>query len=77
MLTSRLPEGHRPVRLLGMGASGFEGAEQTQGLLFEDTDRDKQRQLDEVADRIKERFGPSALGRAMGLLHDPPPKRDP
>ena len=69
LLTKRLPAEHLPVRLLGMGVTGLE-SQPTQGLLFDDEERQKQRQLDSVADRIKERFGGAALGRASGLVND-------
>jgi DNA polymerase-4 len=68
LLTTRLPAGHLPVRLLGMGMSGLQ-SRPTQGLLFDVEARQKQRQLDEVADRIKERFGGAALGRASSLTN--------
>jgi len=54
---------------LGMGVSGLD-SQPTQGMLFDVEERQKQRQLDDVADRIKERFGSSALLRAAGLAHD-------
>ncbi|MBL9094626.1 MAG: DNA polymerase IV [Planctomycetaceae bacterium] len=66
LLTTRLPAGHLPVRLLGMGVSGLQ-SQPTQGLLFDAEERQKQRQLDDVADRIKERFGGAALGRASSM----------
>lgn len=66
LLSTRLPAAHLPVRLPGMGVSGLE-SQPTQGLLFDAEERQKQRQLDDVADRIKERFGSAALGRASGL----------
>ena len=66
LLTSRLPPKHLPVRLLGMGVSGLESKE-SQGVLFDREEQQKQRQLDEVADRIHERFGGAALGRASNL----------
>ena len=69
LLTTRLPPRHLPVRLLGFGVSGL-NSNASQGLLFEEDDRQKQRQLDETADRIRERFGSAALGRASGLAHD-------
>ncbi|HEY5314159.1 MAG TPA: DNA polymerase IV, partial [Pirellulales bacterium] len=68
LLTTRLPPGHLSVRLLGFGASGL-GSSPSQGQLFDDDERQKLRQLDEVADRIQERFGRSALSRASGLAH--------
>jgi DNA polymerase-4 len=69
MLAKRLPKPHLPVRLLGMGMSGLD-AQPTQGLLFDAEERQKQGRLDDVADRIKERFGDGALTRAAGLAHD-------
>ena len=68
LLATKLPIGHLPVRLLGIGVSGLDTTA-SQGLLFDQSERQKQRQLDEVADRIQERFGIAALGRASGLQH--------
>ncbi|MBL9080601.1 MAG: DNA polymerase IV [Planctomycetales bacterium] len=68
LLTTRLPAGTLPVRLLGMGVSGLQ-SQPTQGLLFDAEEREKRRQLDDVADRIKERFGDAALERASGLFN--------
>jgi hypothetical protein len=48
--------------LLGFGVHGLE-QESPQPTLFDETDRDKQRKLDSVSDRIAERFGKSALRR--------------
>ena len=69
LLTNRLPAAHLPVRLLGMGVSGLD-SHSTQGLLFDTEERDQRRRLDDVADRIKDRFGSSALQRAAGLARD-------
>ena len=69
LLESCLAEGHQPIRLLGVGVSGFGGSGQRQPSLFVDEDREKMNQLDQAADRIRERFGSSALNRASGLLH--------
>jgi len=63
LFTTRLPAGHLPVRLLGMGVSGLQWGP-AQGLLFDAEERQKQRKLDDVADRIEERLGGAALGRA-------------
>jgi DNA polymerase-4 len=70
LLTTRLPSRHLAVRLLGMGVSGLD-ANSSQGLLFDQGQRQKQKQLDDVADHIQARFGRSALGRASGLAHQP------
>jgi DNA polymerase-4 len=60
----------RPIRLLGVGVTGFESRRQTQPSLFADEEREKQTQLDLAADRIRERFGSAALHRASGLHHE-------
>ena len=73
LLTARLPPRHLSVRLLGMGVSGLDSTI-SQGLLFDAEDRQKQSQLDEAADRIHERFGVAALGRASRLTHNDPSK---
>jgi len=67
MLCHRLPADHLPVRLLGMGVSGFDESGLTQGQLFDREDRQKQAGVDAVADQIRERFGSSALTRAASL----------
>jgi DNA polymerase-4 len=59
----------RPIRLLGVGVTGFE-SRQVQPSLFADEDREKQTNLDQAADRIRERFGSAALHRASGLHYD-------
>lgn len=65
-----------------VGVSGLVEARRAQQSLFADEDREKQTQLDQTADRIRERFGSSALHRASGMLHSAdhkpmprPPKR--
>ena len=67
ILDTRLPAGHMPVRLLGVGVGGFDGSGQSQGLLFDHAEHQKHRQLDSVVDQIKERFGRAAVRRASGL----------
>ena len=67
LLCKRLPAGHLPVRLLGMGASGLDDTRTVQGLLFDQDSRRKQARLDSVADQLKERFGTEALRRASSL----------
>ena len=69
MLCQRLPTGHLPVRLVGMGVSGFDNPGLVQGLLFDQDERKKQAGLDVAADQIRERFGSSALRRAAALPH--------
>ncbi len=80
MLCGRLPAEHLAVRLLGVGVGGFEQPPQTQQPLFDKDEYAGQANLDEAADRIREKFGESALGRASRLLHQtkhtPQPKPD-
>ena len=74
MLCQRLPAGHLPVRLVGMGVSGLEESGLRQGLLFDQDQRRKQAELDTVNDQIRERFGPAALRRGSSLKQE---KRQP
>jgi DNA polymerase IV len=69
MLCQRLPTGHLPVRLVGMGVSGFDNARLVQGLLFDQDERKRQAGLDVATDQIRKRFGSSALRRAASLPH--------
>jgi DNA polymerase-4 len=69
LLTSRLPARRGPVRLLGVGVSGLESRSESQRdsrSLFDESGREKQEKLDAVTDKIQERFGSTALGRAAG-----------
>lgn len=73
LLTQALPPGQptarRGVRLLGMGVSGFAEPRAVQQMLFDEPEEQqlaKQRQLDRVADAVRERFGTAALRRASG-----------
>ena len=61
--TIRMPAGHLPGRLLGMGVSGLDDTGQVQGMLFDQEEREKQARLDAVVDQLKERFGPGTLRR--------------
>ena len=51
------------MRLLGIGGSDLSGAEQ-QDLFAEEASPDE---VDETVDRIRERFGDAAVGRARSL----------
>lgn len=64
-------ESFRPVRLIGMGVSGFAGDE-PQMPLFPDQQLDKQRKLDTALDAINERFGGKTIhrGRTGRRRHD-------
>jgi DNA polymerase-4 len=78
MLETRLPAKHLSVRLLGMGVSDIDASGRAQGQLFDEEERRRQRQLDEVADQVKDRFGTSALGRGTSLQRGKrmPPHQD-
>jgi DNA polymerase-4 len=67
LLRKRLPSGHLPVRLLGMGISGLDETGLVQGLLFDQETREKHAQLDQVKDEAKERFGTGAIQRGNSL----------
>jgi DNA polymerase-4 len=67
MLAGRLPKNHSPVRLLGMGVGGLDASGQVQAQLFDDRERQRQRRLDAVTDRIKDRYGARSIGRAGGI----------
>jgi DNA polymerase-4 len=67
LLARRLPARRGAVRLLGVGVSGLECEQSRQGLLFDTQRRDKQQKLDQVSDRIQDRFGGAALTRAAAL----------
>jgi len=64
----------RPVRLLGVGVSGFENPDHHQRLLFDEGPHVSQSDLDRVTDEILDRFGASSVGRASRLLHRTNPK---
>jgi len=70
LLEACLATSHKSIRLLGVGMSGFEEGHERQGTLFDDGDLEKQRQLDQTSDQIRERFGAASLHRASGLLHN-------
>jgi DNA polymerase-4 len=66
LLNHRLPSGHLPVRLLGFGVSQLDGGK-SQQQLFDQPERERQRDLDNVSDRIAARFGKGAIRRGAGL----------
>jgi DNA polymerase-4 len=53
----------KPVRLIGMGATSLT-RDPEQLALFVDRASDQQKRLDRAVDRIKDRFGTAAIGRA-------------
>jgi DNA polymerase-4 len=70
MFAERLPTRRLCIRLLGVGMSGFEQPGPRQPALLSDTEHERQTRLDEVADRVRERFGQASLQRALVILHD-------
>ncbi len=67
LLCHRLPAGHLPVRLLGLGVSGLDDTGLVQGILFDQEERQKQSQVDAVADQVKEKFGFGAIRRGSNI----------
>ena len=70
MFAERLPARRLHVRLLGVGMSGLDQSGLVQLSLFPEADHERQRRPDEVADRVKEKFGQASLQRALGMLHN-------
>jgi DNA polymerase-4 len=66
LLERELTKGIRPLRLLGMGVSGFADEPGVQADLFAQPHA-RAVEVDQVADRIKARFGPHSLQRARGV----------
>lgn len=67
LLNNRLPPRHLPVRLLGFGVNHLDGSGRTQQHLFDQSDRERRRELDTVADQIAAKFGKRAIRRGAGL----------
>jgi DNA polymerase IV len=70
MFETDVPTG-QPVRLLGMGASGFDALGNTQQRLFDEEERCRLSRLDSATDQITARFGKASIGRATKLQPDP------
>jgi DNA polymerase-4 len=67
LLTTRLPSGHLPVRLLGFVVHNLDGSGTSQQQLFDEPDRERHRELDRVADQITAKFGKRAIRRGVGF----------
>ncbi|MEN6458211.1 MAG: DNA polymerase IV [Thermoguttaceae bacterium] len=67
MLCHRLPPNRQPIRLIGVGVSGFDTTGFVQGQLFDQDERKKQAGLDVATDQIRERFGSVALRKAAAI----------
>jgi DNA polymerase-4 len=70
LLDDGLKSSLQPIRLLGMGVSGLDGTGQAQGQLFDGAGRAQQGRLDEVTDRIRDRYGRGAVQRGSSLKRE-------
>jgi DNA polymerase-4 len=71
LFTQKIGTRHPPVRLLGFGVHGIGPAtDARQQELFGENNRERQRQLDQVADQIVAKFGSQSLRRG-GNTHKP------
>ncbi len=70
LLNSQLPDRPLIVRLLGMGVSNLRPPKPVQQTLFAEDREERDTKLDEVADRIRHRFGTSSLRRASTVQHN-------
>lgn len=77
LFASRVSLNGRGIRLIGMGTSGFEHEPVRQKSLFDEQEILRNRQLDEMTDLIRDRFGSSALrrGNSSGLGNTENPAR--
>lgn len=66
LFLTRLPKNLPPVRLIGMGVSGFDQDFQPeqQDLFAGYAEKQKEKEIDRMADAIKEKFGANAIHRA-------------
>ena len=72
LFSNRLGVNLRPVRLLGVGLSGFDERESPQADLFGQPQQDDEVKLDSVLDEVRSKFGTSALRRGRDPRHDQP-----
>lgn len=70
LLNTELPDRPLVVRLLGMGVSRLQSARPVQQSLFAEGQDERDTRLDQVADRIRSRFGATSLRRASTVQHD-------
>ena len=67
LLTTRLPPRRLPVRLLGFGVHRLGETGPVQQHLFDQPERERQRELDRVADQIAAKFGKTGLRRGTSI----------
>ena len=70
LLATQLPSRPLNVRLLGMGVSSLTGQSSVQRGLFDEVADERDTKLDQVADRIRSRFGATSLRRASTVQHN-------
>ncbi len=69
LLRTRLPCPRPPVRLIGIGVSGFGDDDPLQADLFQTQEQRREEQLDAVSDAIRDRFGETLVRRGRSLPH--------
>ncbi|MEW6646856.1 MAG: DNA polymerase IV [Pseudomonadota bacterium] len=74
LFEQRLPRPLPPLRLLGVGVSGF-AAEPGQDDLFAVAGRERQSRLDAVMDQVAERYGRGSIVRGAGAAKNGPEQR--
>jgi DNA polymerase-4 len=67
LFEDRLPDRPLEIRLLGMGVSHLQRGDRRQKLLFDNSSRERDRQLDEARDAIAEKFGSSSVRPASQI----------
>ena len=70
MLDTQLPKRALVIRLLGMRVSGLQHHAQVQRTLFDEEPDERKTKVDEVADKIRKRFGTTSLRRATTVQHN-------
>lgn len=67
LFIERIPRPLSPVRLIGMGLSGFDHQQGPQADLFAEQEEANTPVVDELSDAIRQRFGKGGIQRARGL----------
>lgn len=65
-----------PLRLLGFGVSGLEDERASQQLLFRDPQQEKLKKLDQIVDKIRDRYGRQAVRHGTAVPPDRPESSD-
>ena len=67
----------RSIRLVGMGVSQLSREAMVQRSLFDEVENQKQKRLDEAADKIRDKFGGGSVRRGSSLKHEVKFRADP